>query len=98
MIEDPKDAASDEHEVARRERAYAMWERVGRPEDRHLEHWEAAGGEPGGTGGSDASRMDAEGPAGTPAGTSGERDARGSGEKAIPNAAPSNPNMERAKV
>lgn len=29
--------------IAQRERAYALWEQDGRPEGRHLDHWQQAG-------------------------------------------------------
>lgn len=29
----------DDREQARRERAYRIWEKEGRPEGRHLDHW-----------------------------------------------------------
>jgi hypothetical protein len=33
----------EDDEGERRKRAYAIWEKEGRPEDRHEEHWHAAG-------------------------------------------------------
>ena len=68
---------------AHRERAYAIWEREGRPDDRHLEHWEAARL----TIDDAVDRADA-GPTETPVGTKGEREVRGGGDEPIPAAAP----------
>ena len=81
-MDDPREV--DEHEAKRRERAYAIWEREGRPEGRHGDHWDAAGM------GDEADRPDAMTP--TPSGTQSERDARGGGEQPIPASAPKNPN------
>lgn len=32
----------DDHEQKQRERAYKIWEDEGRPENRHLDHWQRA--------------------------------------------------------
>ena len=79
-MDDPNDL-----EAARRARAHAIWEREGRPEGRHAEHWDEAGREPG-----------EPSPPPPPVGSAGEREARGQGDKPIPHSAPANPNLDPA--